>query len=177
MSLRKTCVNHTSILKSEEKEEKEDYWQKRRLEFSSRTSSVPTLGLTSELLWTFGRAGKAETNKGDHNYLWITKGNGNFRVKKTQITKATRANQHPVPTDVMMHQGHNITSGIFVPKMDDLNLIVRKRQTSTNVATLYHTTILNLQKCQGEKHTKRLSNRSRLKRHDNWTQWIILKGL
>lgn len=162
MSLHKTCVNHTSILKSE----KEDYRQRRRLAFSSRTSSVPTLGLITELLWTFGRAAKAETNKGYHNYLLITNGNGNFIVEKNQITKATRANQHHVPTDVM-NQRHNTTSGIFLPKMDDLNLMVRKCQTSTNVGTLYHTTILNLQKCQGKKHTKRLSNCSRLKRHDN----------
>lgn len=68
------------------------------------------------------------------NYLWITKGKkGTFTVEKSgghQVIKVNITNNginwHHVPPDVM-HWGHNITYVIFLPKMHNLKLVMRKQ--------------------------------------------------
>lgn len=68
------------------------------------------------------------------NYLRITKGkkgtftveiSGGHQVIKVNITN-NGINWHHVPPDVM-HWGHNITYVLFLPKMHNLKLVMRKQ--------------------------------------------------
>lgn len=90
------------------------------------------------------------------DYLGITKGkNGTFTVKKSgghQVIKVNITNnginwQH-VPPDVM-HWGHNITYVLFLPKMHNLKLVMRKQSDKPkSEGQSINQLTYNLQKCQ-----------------------------
>lgn len=108
------------------------------------------------------------------DYLWITKGkNGTFTVKKSgghQVIKVNITNNginwHHMPPEVM-HWGHNITYVLFLPKMHNLKLVMRKQsEKSKTVGQSKKQLTYNLQKpsiCQ--------------KINTRWGTWISDPGL
>ena len=81
------------------------------------------------------------------NFLLITKGNSTFLGEKcdthhiSQVITANITNNDTNPTSHpsgWMHRGrHNITSGVFLPKIHHPDLITRKHQTNPNRVTFY----------------------------------------
>lgn len=82
---------------------------------------------------------------------------GGHQVIKVNITN-NGINWHHVPPDVM-HWGHNVTYVLFLPKMHNLKLVMRKQsdKPKTEGQSTKHLTY-TLQKCQCARDKERLRN-------------------
>lgn len=67
------------------------------------------------------------------------------QVIKTNIT-SNRTYQHNLPSDNTCLEAHNITPVVFMPKMHNHHLIMRKHQTNPNWRTFYKITDQNYSK-------------------------------
>lgn len=76
-------------------------------------------------------------------------------VHFVQSKPGLRTNQHHVPFDIMHSEGPQITMVIFLPKMYNLSLIIRKEQTKPILESFYKITGLYSSKMSKSRNTKK----------------------